>query len=153
IPSRSRTSSSAMTTEAPVTVGESLRGGLPTGQSRCFTMREVTRAPAIRSGHADERLQWLADEQAAPRRRATLVPQGASVSQVAKAVVDEVVVVLGLAMGTLDRYEGGGSIVLASLNDPGFPVGSRWKHDGPSLGKTVLETGRPARIDDYTGLA
>ena len=40
--------------------------------------------------------------------------------------------------------------MLASLNASGFPVGSRWPHDGPSVGARVLATGRPARVDDYT---
>jgi GAF domain-containing protein len=37
--------------------------------------------------------------------------------------------------------------VLASLNDPGFPVGSRWGPDEGTLNATILETGRPVRID------
>src|SRR4029077_14928667 len=36
--------------------------------------------------------------------------------------------------------------------DHPFPVGSRWTLDGPSIMASVLESGRPARIDDYESL-
>ena len=45
------------------------------------------------------------------------------------------------------------AVVVASVRDPSFPVGSRWPLDGPSLIAMVHETGRPARIDDYSELA
>ena len=80
---------------------------------------------------------------------ATLVARRASVSELAQAIVEEISRVLDVPMVTLDRYEGRGSVVLASINDPGFPAGSYWPHDGPSLGRTVFETGRPTRIEDY----
>jgi GAF domain-containing protein len=68
-------------------------------------------------------------------------------------VAREVATVVGVGMVTIDRYDrDGASTVVASLNDPAFPVGSRWPLDGPSLGATVLETGRPARVDDYRQL-
>jgi signal transduction histidine kinase len=52
---------------------------------------------------------------------------------------------------SLVRFEPGRtSVVLASFNEPSFPVGSRWAHDGHSLNSIILETGAPARIDDYS---
>ena len=61
--------------------------------------------------------------------------------------------VFGVHIVTIDRYDSDAhSTVVASVDDPGFPVGSRWPLDGPSLGATVLETGRAARIEDYTDL-
>ncbi len=39
------------------------------------------------------------------------------------------------------------SVVVSSFNDPGFPVGSRWPLQGPSLNATVFKTGQPAQID------
>src|SRR5262249_61513524 len=39
------------------------------------------------------------------------------------------------------------SVVLASLNDPGFPIGSRWRPDEGTLNLKILETGQPVRID------
>jgi signal transduction histidine kinase len=41
-------------------------------------------------------------------------------------------------------------VVLAALGAPQFPVGSSWPLDVPSLPRTIRETGRPARIDDYS---
>lgn len=65
----------------------------------------------------------------------------------------EVARVFGGPIVTIDRYDSDAhSTVVASVDDPGFPVGSRWPLDGPSLGATVLETGRAARIEDYTDL-
>lgn len=67
--------------------------------------------------------------------------------------MEGVVAVLDVPAACLFRYEPDRSVsVLASLNDPGFPVGSRWPLDGPSLSATILETGQPARIDDYSQL-
>src|SRR5882724_11713068 len=88
----------------------------------------------------------LAEQQAALGRVATLVAEGATGSELFTAVVEDVVALLDVAAGSLFRYEPDRSVsVLASLNDPGFPVGSRWQLDGPSLCATILETGKPAR--------
>jgi hypothetical protein len=77
----------------------------------------------------------------------------ATAAELFAAVVEEVVAVLDVPAGWLCRFEPDRSVsVLASLNDPGFPVGSRWQLDGPSLSATILETGQPARIDDYSQL-
>ena len=100
-----------------------------------------------------EDLRRLTDEQAALGRVATLVANGVTPTDLFSAVAHEVAGVLGLPAVTIDRYEAGGSTVVASLNDPGFPVGSYWPFDGPSIGATVFETGRPARVDDYSDLA
>jgi signal transduction histidine kinase len=56
-------------------------------------------------------------------------------------------------MVSIDRYENGESIVLASLGVPEFPVGSRWRLDGPGVRALVYETGRPARVDDFSEVA
>jgi GAF domain-containing protein len=95
----------------------------------------------------------LAEQQAALGRVATRVAEGATASELFTAVVEEVVAALDVPAGWLFRYEPDRSVsVLASLNDSGFPVGSRWQLDGPSLPATILETGQPARIDDYSHL-
>ena len=107
----------------------------------------------VEIGQGDDGLLRLGEEQAALRRVAIRAAEGASVSELAAAVTEEVADLLQVAMVTLDRYELDGSVVLASLNDPAFPVGSRWRHDGPSVGKTVFDTGRPARIANYSTLS
>ena len=51
------------------------------------------------------------------------------------------------------RYEPDGTAtVIGASGDHPFPVGSRWTLDGPSVMASVLETGRPARVDDYSEL-
>jgi signal transduction histidine kinase len=98
-------------------------------------------------------LRQLAEEQAALRRVATLVVQGKAEADVFALAAREVAQVFGVPTVTIDRYDSDAhSTVVASVDDPGFPVGSRWPLDGPSLGATVLETGRAARIEDYTDL-
>jgi len=70
-------------------------------------------------------LRRLADEQAALRRVATLVAEGATPAEVFSAVAREVSQVLGVPMVTLDRYDSHAkSTVVASVDDPTFPVGS-----------------------------
>jgi signal transduction histidine kinase len=83
---------------------------------------------------------------------ATLVARQASLPELAAAIAEEIAHGLGVATVTLDRYEPDASLVIASHNEPGFPVGTRWSYDQPSLGRTVRETGRPARVDDEAAL-
>jgi signal transduction histidine kinase/putative methionine-R-sulfoxide reductase with GAF domain len=100
---------------------------------------------------ADAKL--LADQQAALRRIATLVARGPAATELYSAVADEAALVLGVSAVMLGRYEADRSVtIVASLNAPSFPVGSSWPLDSPSVGAAVRETGRPARIDDYTRL-
>jgi signal transduction histidine kinase len=118
-------------------------------------VRAVRRAAAsaIASAEARTALERIATEQAALRRVATLVAEGASAEDLFSAVVREVAQVLDLPVITLARYESEATAaILASLGDSGLATGSWWPLDGPSLGAMVFETGRPARIDDYSGL-
>ncbi len=107
-------------------------------------------ATAIANSESHEALGALADEQSALRRVATLVAEDVSQDALFAAVAEEVAGVLEVDQLTIDRFDADSSTVIASLIDPGFPVGSRWPFDGPSLGRTVFETGRPARFDDYS---
>jgi PAS domain S-box-containing protein len=155
---------------SPITVGGRLWGaiavlsprGEPLPESTEARLADFTELVATALANAESRAELadseararkLAEEQAALRRVATLVAEGVTEAALFAAVAEEVSRVLGIRMVTIDRYESdGASTVLASLDDPGFPVGSRWPLDGPSLGATVLRTGRPARVDDYSGL-
>jgi signal transduction histidine kinase/putative methionine-R-sulfoxide reductase with GAF domain len=103
------------------------------------------------SPHAD--LELLAEQQGALRRLATLVAEGSAAAELYSAVVDEAALVLDISAVILARYEPDGTAtVLASLNEPTFPVGSNWPIDGPSVTAAVRDTGRPARVDDYSRL-
>jgi signal transduction histidine kinase len=105
-------------------------------------------ATAIANADSRERLRRLADEQAALRRVATLVAEGAAPDELFAAVAREVDRLLDVSAVTVHRYQPDGtSVVVASLNARAFPVGSRWELDGPSLQATVFEAARPAQID------
>jgi GAF domain-containing protein len=151
------------TVGAPILVGGRLWGALMagTGRSDPWAEEAETRlsaftelvATAIANAESRDALARLADEQAALRRVATLVAEGAPPDALFRAVVDEVVSVVGLPTVTLSHHHADGSFtVVAVTNNPGFPVGSRWPLGGPSLAATIHETGRAARIDDYSKL-
>ena len=108
---------------------------------------------AIANTEARAEVERLAEEQAALRRVATVVAEGATGQELFASVAREVATVLDVRMVSIDRYDSDtSSTVVASLDNPGFPVGTRWPLDGPSVGATVLATASPARIDDYAGL-
>jgi signal transduction histidine kinase len=99
---------------------------------------------------SETRSRELAREQAALRRVATLVAKTAKPEQVFAAVAQEVAGVFGVDLVTVCRYESDAILVLSSLGVPGFPAGTRWPLDVPSLPRTILATSRAARIDDFT---
>jgi signal transduction histidine kinase len=107
-------------------------------------------ATAVANAESRARLRRLAGEQAALGRVATLVAKGATGDDLFAAVAREVADLFGVGMVSIDRYENGVSTVLASLGVPEFPVGSRWPLDGPGVRALVYETGRPARVDDFS---
>jgi PAS domain S-box-containing protein len=109
-------------------------------------------AGAIGNVESRQALEGLAAEQAALRRVATLAAEGATQPEIFESAARAIVHVFEVSMVSIDRYESDSSSVVIASNVPGFAVGSRWPLDGPSLGAAVLETGSPARIDDYSGL-
>jgi signal transduction histidine kinase len=86
---------------------------------------------------------------------ATLVAQGASSGDLFAVVAEQVASVLRVPLVSIARYEADGTATeCASLSEGGelFPVGTRWSLDGANVLAHVREAGRPARIDDYSGL-
>ncbi|HEY6761775.1 MAG TPA: GAF domain-containing protein [Baekduia sp.] len=95
-------------------------------------------------------LQVLAGEQAALRRVATLVARDAAPEEVFAAVANEVERLLSVGMANVGRYESDGTVTFVATAGDVLPVGSRWPlGDKTNLATLVLETGRPARLDDY----
>jgi GAF domain-containing protein len=89
------------------------------------------------------------------QRVAALVAGGAASADVFAAIAREVATVTGLSLVGLWRYEPGRTAVVlgASSKHPHpFQAGTRWPLDGPAICARVLDTGRPARIDDFAGL-
>jgi PAS domain S-box-containing protein len=110
-------------------------------------------ATAVSNSEARAEVARLADEQAALRRVATLVARESPPDEVFAAVAEEVGRLLHIEDTRMVRYEADGTAtVVASWGrlDTDLPVGTRLTLDGESASALVLQTGRPARIDDFT---
>jgi signal transduction histidine kinase len=112
-------------------------------------------ATAIANAHSREELEGLAEEQAALRRVATLVAEGAPPFSVFAVVAEEVARIVQVPLVSIvrDEHDGTGT-EFASFSHEGarFEVGSRWSLEGTNVVARVLESGQPARINDYEGL-
>jgi signal transduction histidine kinase len=152
---------------SPIIVGGRLWGAMVALSSRIEPLPEDTEArladftelvaTAIANAESraeltasEERARKLAEEQAALRRVATLVARESSPEEIFTALAEEVAHVFDVRQVTVCRYESDAVVVLASLGVPEFRAGSRWSLDIPGLPATIYETGRPARIDDFT---
>jgi len=109
-------------------------------------------ATAIANSEARDNLRRLGDEQAALRRVATLVAEGAAPAALFSAVTEEVAGLFEPAFVTLVRYEGDVCTVLAATGI-GIPVGSRWPLDVDSLAARVYTAGRPVHVANYKDIA
>ena len=110
-------------------------------------------ATAIANAESREALAELADEQAALRRVATLVAQGASPHDLFEAVAEEVGRLLPVGSATMGRYEPDDSVTTVaswSTTEAAFPTGRRWPTKGTNVAWIVLQTGRSARLDDFS---
>jgi signal transduction histidine kinase len=97
----------------------------------------------------------LAEEQAALRRVATLVAKGASSGRLFEVVAEQVARVFRVPLVSIVRYEADETATeCASVSEHGelFPVGTRWSLNGTNVLAEVRESGRPARINNHTGL-
>jgi signal transduction histidine kinase len=94
-------------------------------------------------------------EQAALRRVATLVAHGAAPEEVFAAVTEEAGRLLGASFAAMARYDpdGARTVVAAwsSTTSETFPVGNSGRLGGRNVATLVFQTGRAARIDDYSG--
>jgi signal transduction histidine kinase len=101
------------------------------------------------------RFRLIADEQAALRRVATLVAQGASPDAVFGAVAEELGGLLDAHGITLCRYEAGDELTVLAhrgLGEELLPPGTRLRHDEAGVSAAVRRTRRPARTDSYAEL-
>jgi signal transduction histidine kinase len=111
-------------------------------------------AAAISNAQAQADMRRLAEEQAALRRVATLVAEGAAPGAVFDAVAAEMEGLLGADQVSLCRYEPGDVILVVAHRGPDVartPVRSRLSHEGESVTATVRRTGRPARMENFEG--
>jgi PAS domain S-box-containing protein len=110
-------------------------------------------ATAIANAEARDALAKLAQEQAALRRVATLVAQGASPQDLFEAVAEEVGCLLHAGSATVGRFEPDDSVTTVaswSTTEAAFPAGGRWPTEGTNVAWMVLQTGRSARLDDFS---
>jgi PAS domain S-box-containing protein len=114
----------------------------------CGALRDISDAK-----RAESDLGRLAAAQAALRRVATLVAQGAMPKDVLFAVAREVGQLLETPIVEIVRFDPDATAtVVADWGDLPYPVGTQWTLEQPSVMATILETGRPGRIDDYSTL-
>jgi signal transduction histidine kinase/uncharacterized protein YoaH (UPF0181 family) len=112
-------------------------------------------ATAIANTESREELAKLAEEQAALRRVATLVAQGARPAQVFQAVIAEVGRLVPADAAALSRYGPDGTVTPIGEWTPtgGFhiPIGERLPLERGTSAWLVFETRRPARVDGFEG--
>jgi GAF domain-containing protein len=111
-------------------------------------------ATAIANAEARAEVERLAEEQAALRRVATLVAEGASPTTVFGAVAAEMELLLDADGVVLSRYEPGDELVLLAhrgSNAQRFPPGTRVRQEEESVSAMVRHTERPARMENYAG--
>jgi signal transduction histidine kinase len=113
-------------------------------------------ATAISNADSRAAVSWLAEEQAALRRVATLVARGAPPDELFAAVTAETGQLLQADRTAMSRYEPDGTVsILAAWSRAGTaePVGQRPRLGGDNLATSVARTGRPARMDSYANVS
>jgi signal transduction histidine kinase len=123
----------------------------PATERRLAAFTELI-ATTIANTQARQELGAIAAEQAALRRVATLVAQGASAAVLFGAVVEEIGLLLPADATVLSRYDPDGFLTrVGRWNKPGvsLPVGERSPLGGRNVSTLVFETGQAARLDNY----
>jgi len=88
------------------------------------------------------------------RRVATLVAQEASPQDLFDAVAEEVGRLLPVGTTTMGRFEPDDCVTTVaswSATEVAFPTGGRWPIEGTNVAWMVFQTGRAARLDDFSG--
>lgn len=101
-----------------------------------------------------QNLRELLAEQAALRRVATLVAEGAVPEALLAAIAAEASRIIGVDAIALLRYDARARTMtqIAVTYGPraAMPQGTPWPLDHTPLGSRIVETGQPARIDDWS---
>jgi signal transduction histidine kinase len=123
---------------------------LPEGTEARLTEFTQLLATAIENAESGQALARLADEQAALRRMATLVAQGAPPGDIFSAVSEEVGRLFGSGMAAVARFEHDPPAIVVVGVGPGIagiPIGARWELDDSLASTQVYRTARAARVD------
>jgi signal transduction histidine kinase len=111
-------------------------------------------ATAIANAESGEALARLANEQAALRRVATLVAEGASPVPVFDAVAAEMAGLLGADHVVVCRYEPGADLIVLAHHGSSaqnLRPGTRMNHEGGGVEAVVRRTNQSARVESYDG--
>ena len=136
-------------------VGSLVRSLPPDTERRLADFTELV-ATAIANAESRAAVALLADEQAALRHVATMVAEGVSPRDLFEAVAVDVGRLLPVSSSVMGRYEPDGSVITVaswSIDEAAFPTGERWPTEGTNIAWMVLQTGRAARIDDFSAAA
>jgi signal transduction histidine kinase len=109
-------------------------------------------ATAIANADARAEVERLAEQQAALRRVAVLVAEGAPPAAVFDAVATEIEGLLGADGATLSRYEPDEEFTIVAhrgLNATLLSPGTRTSHKGENVISLVRRSKSPARIENY----
>jgi len=128
--------------------------GLLRGMARtaAITMRMLSVLDHERG--ARKEVEWLAREQVALRRVATLVAKAASPEQIFSAVAQEVAQLSGADMGLVLRYEADGTATMVGgwgRSEIPTPIGTQLTVDGEGVAVSVLRTGQPSQANRFNG--
>jgi signal transduction histidine kinase len=138
---------------SPIAVDGSLWGSIIVSASEPLPSNAEVRlkrftelvASAVANTQAREELHQLVDEQAALRRVATLVAQGAG-ADIFLAVSTEVDRLFGAPAAVL-KFEETSAVFVGASNDAQIPVGTKWEFQEGMSSAEVYRTGRSARLD------
>jgi GAF domain-containing protein len=94
-------------------------------------------------------LRRLVEEQAALRRVATLVAEGAAEGEVARAVTEEIARLFGAERANMMRWDGDTIHVIGDWSEAGSErhVGRTYAYGGDTITARVVNSGTPARVD------
>jgi len=127
-------------------------------EARLASFTELV-ATAIANAESRAGLAWLAEEQAALQRVATLVARAVPPKEVFAAVTKEVGRLLRTDLSGMGRFESDDTVtVVATWAAEGDAtrahplVPGPWPLEGGDLASMVSSTGRPVRIDSYDGV-
>jgi signal transduction histidine kinase len=134
----------------------SLTEQLPAGAEAQLAVFTELAATAVANAQARVELRGFAEEQAALRRVATLVAQAAPPEEVVAAVTEEAGRLLHADYAAMTRYLPDATMRVAATwdNSGQAPaVGTPSRLGGQNLHTMILQTGRPARMDDLCSIS
>jgi PAS domain S-box-containing protein len=137
-----------------VSAGADHREPVPPDAERRLSEFTALVATAISNTQAREDVRRLAEQEAALRRLATLVAEGADSGLVFEAVCEETGRLLGASSVNLAHFTADGfNVAVAgwSLRGVHVPTGTRVRLEGDTIDTLVRDTAAPGRLDSYAG--